>query len=469
MREKLQVEPEKRLPELQRKFLRSFAIMQGPLFGLLATGVYAASQRDDTSPEEEIAFAVLLGSGFIASLLGVENFIKRAIELSGVENEISKRRKTPEEKLASLRKLPTEEDTQAYLQLQAFFDLSRLLPSHDQSGTERSPNRNLQVPIDENSLTNPRVKAAFTLAKEFFDPQTRASDPRSDMRRTRMLNFMGKRIIRYPITSSRGLPLCLPEMQLLFNIIDWEFGSEQAPETLCALAELLFSVLHLFGDVERLKKGTPPSKEKMNQALQRAVRAEKFSGIRSDIPLGIYRESEEQRQIEETRVLVSEKQARDAAKKLVALCFQDKPEVREQALNLASRSEDDLERVNTPSTKTILDILRLSRTNMNDFFQRDPFFQIPKHQPEIKDGVATIVGIDTPEADSKACRIALTKPTLKRIDITVTATGITISIPMDEFYKNRLTKGHFRYLTNLLTERSLDPQLLSGKSLVPRL
>lgn len=468
MSEKLQVEPEERLPKLQKKFIKAFGIMQGPLIGLFITGLFIVSQKNDATPEEKTMFAVLMGSEFAASLLGVGNFARRYIELNGVENEVLRKRKTPEEKLAPLLKPPTEEDTQIYLQFQTFFDLRRLPPSYNQDETEQFPNRNLQVLTDESLPTTPRVEAVSTWVKEFFDPQMRKKDPRSDIKRTKMLRFIGKKVFEHPITSSRGLSLHPLERELFFYTFDLVYMSEQAPETVCALAEGFFSILHLFSEVERLKKGTPPSREKMNQALQDAVRAER-GGIRSDIPLGIYRETQEQRQIEDARVLVNEGQARDVAKRLVSLCFRDQPEVREQALNQVGRSEDDLQRVGTPSTKAILRILKLSRTNMEDFYQRDPFFQIPEKQPEIKDGVATIVGIDTPEADSKACRIALTKPTLKRMDITVTASGITISVPMDEFYNNRLAEGRSGYLADLLAKRSLDPQLLSGKNLVPRL
>ena len=447
------ITPEGRLPELQKRFGRAFWLMQGSFLPIVATGITAASQGEKFSEEGKGILAIVLGTQAVVSLLGFGNFARCGWKLIKEEDAALKRKTPLLEQLAPLKEYPIAEDEQAYegyLQLQSQLQphLKQLLPIK----------ANLPQPLFPQSASdNRRVAAMVVLVNEFIDPQKRYR-PRSDLDRKDALDFLGKNIFARSLTSQHGLPLQLVEKKIIFDIFHLIFQTERAPEVVCALAGGFSRTIQSFSEAERLKQGVSLSREKLNRALQDAVRAQRFSGILADVPLGIHQEAQGLKATEDSRIFVTREEAMDAARKLVALYFRVQPEVRERTKSEIETTESALKRVNSPETDEVGRILALSWNFRREFFDEDNFFRLKESVPEIREGVVRITDIDFSHVDKQACRVGLTYPTLRELEITITATGETVRIPMETFYVERLVKGHFWFLADEFAKKKFSTQ-----------
>lgn len=460
MHERLQVESGKQLQKLQRKFNQAFWLMQGSFLPTIATSVGIASQKAHLSSEEKGFCAIVLGTEAAFSLLGVAYFVRSGLLLGDEQDKSQKQKKKPLEQIAPLKEYPTDTDEQEYLELQSRLRL-HLKPFS-------FPESNLETFFSDTELKeNSRIVAVKALVNEFVNPQRR-NRTGSDLYRTQVLDFVAEEVLERQVTSQRGLPLLPPERAIIFDVFHLVFQTEQAPRVVCALVGNLSAVLKSFCDTNRLEQGVAvPSQAKLNRALQDAVRAEKFKGVLSDVPIGIHREAKGMKNKEDKRVLVMKEEATNAAKKLVALCFRVQPEVREKAQGEIKQLKTVLSRLNTPEVKELLEILQLPENFRKEFMDVDNFFRLPEYKPEIRGDSAEIIGLDLSQVDRKACQIGLIFPTLKELKIVITATGTTVRIPMETFYTERLVKGRFWFLTDVLakgesSDRGVQPTTIAS-------
>ena len=412
MQEKLRPSLEEQA-KLQSQFRRSFWIMQGTFLPLVSSGLFVAIQKNYFTPEEKSFWAIVLGTQAACSLGGVVYFSKTGLRLLENQEKIQKQKSKLIEGIKFLAEDPTEDDKKEYLKLRA--DIPLYLAD---SASEKKDFKALSV---DSIKENKRITAVKTLFNELVTTEKRKRMG-SDLQRCRILNYLSVRVFNREVTSQRGLPLLQEEKTFILQIFHWLFKNEKAPEVTCSLASNFAKVLESFLKADRLKQSAVPSHEIfLNQDLQKAIWTEKFTGVLVDIPLGSFREAEELKQKQESRVLITYKEAVDAARQLVALCFRVQPEVRDKARGEIRRIKETFSPFDTPNIRKIMEILNLSDRSFT--ITKDNFFGLEEIKPKVKGNLVEISDFSLSRVDAKACQIALTYPLFQRIKIVITATN----------------------------------------------